>query len=145
MLFYDDFPVGRSFALGPRPITAEEIIAFAEQFDPQPFHLDGDSAEAETTGGLIASGWHTCSILMRMMCDAYLLDTASLGSAGLESIRWRLPVRPGDTLTGQCTVTGRRRSKSNDALGLVDFAYSLDNQHGERVIDVEGMGMVRVS
>ena len=145
MLYYDDFPVGRSFAIGPRTITAQEIIAFAEQFDPQPFHLDADAPEAETTGGLIASGWHTCSILMRMMCDAYLLDTASLGSAGLDSIRWRLPVRPGDTLAGSCTVIGRRRSKSNDNLGLVDFAYNLDNQHGERVIDVEGMGMVRVS
>ncbi|MEM8750752.1 MAG: MaoC family dehydratase [Pseudomonadota bacterium] len=142
MLTYEDFPVGKSFPLGPRKITAEEIIAFAERYDPQPFHLDGESEQATAVGGLIASGWHTCSILMRMMCDAYLLNTASQGSGGLDKIKWLRPIRPDDTLTGAATVMGRRVSKSNPGLGLINFAYTIQNQHAEPVLEVTGMGMV---
>ena len=142
MLTYDDFPIGRSFQLGPRTITAEEIIEFAEEFDPQPFHLDANSEQAKQVGGLIASGWHTCSILMRMMCDSYILDTASQGAAGLESVRWLKPVRPNDTLSGSATVTSRRVSKSNPQLGLVGFDYSLKNQNNETVMIIIGMGMI---
>ncbi|MEE9313219.1 MAG: MaoC family dehydratase [Rhizobiaceae bacterium] len=142
MLSYDDFPIGRSFKLGPHLITAEEIIEFAQEFDPQPFHLDGNSEQAKQVGGLIASGWHTCSIFMRMLCDAYILDSASQGSAGLEDVRWLKPVRPADTLSGSATVISRRVSKSNPRLGLVGFDYTLENQHGETVMKIAGMGMI---
>lgn len=142
MLTYEDYPLGRVFELGPKTITKEEIIEFASEFDPQPFHIDETSLQAENVGGLIASGWHTSSIFMRMMCDAFLLETASQGSAGLEEVRWLSPVRPGDTLHGTAEVVGRRVSRSNPKLGLVDFAYELRNQNNETVMTVRGMGMI---
>lgn len=145
LLTYEDFTLGRSFPLGPRTISAEEIISFAEKYDPQPFHLDPESEQAKTVGGLIASGWHTCAITMRMMCDAYLLDSASQGSGGLEKVSWLRPVRPGDTLTGEAVVLDRRVSSKRPTLGLVTFQYSLQNQNGETVITIEGMGMLDVA
>ena len=145
MLTYEDFTLGRSFSLGPKTITAEEIISFAERYDPQPFHLEAESEQAETVDGLIASGWHTCAITMRMMCDAYLLDSASQGSGGLEEIRWLRPVRPGDTLSGEAIVLDRRISSRRPNLGLVTFQYSLQNQNGETVITIKGMGMLDVA
>ena len=143
-LTYRDFDIGRTFPLGPKTVSEEEIIEFAEEFDPQPFHLDASSPQAEQVGGLIASGWHTCSIFMRMMVDSYLTKTASQGSAGLEEVRWLRPVRPGDVLSGTATVTGKRISKSKPYLGLVDFDYVLNNQNDEPVMTIKGMGMVSV-
>lgn len=143
MLVYDDFTVGRIFALGPKVVTADEIVEFAQEFDPQDFHLDGTSEQAQMVGGLIASGWHTCAMVMAMMCDAYLLETASLGSGGLETIRWRQPVRPKDTLKGIAEVKDRRISSSNPTIGIVTFAYTIQNQHNETVLTMEGMGFVR--
>ena len=142
MLTYDDFDIGRVFELGPRTITEEEIIEFASEFDPQPFHLDGTSPQAQQIGGLIASGWHTCSIFMRMMCDSYLLNSTSQGAAGLDEVRWLTPVRPGDTLSGTATVTGRRVSKSKPTLGFIDFEYELHNQDGVTVMAIKGGGMI---
>ncbi len=142
---YEDFPLGWEIAFEPRAITAEEIIAFASRYDPQPFHTDATSEQARQVGGLIASGWHTCSILMRMMCDAYLLDTASQGSGGLEEVRWLQPVRAGDILSGTATVKERRISKSNPRLGIVKFEYAIRNQRDEPVMRVTGMGMVDVA
>ncbi|MEE9376202.1 MAG: MaoC family dehydratase [Rhizobiaceae bacterium] len=142
MLIYDDFTIGRCFELGPRTVSKEEIVEFAKEFDPQPFHLDAESEQAKQVGGLIASGWHTCSIFMRMMCDAYILDTASQGSAGLEEVRWLKPVRPNDTLSGTAKVVSRRVSKSNAKLGLVGLDYSLENQKGETVLKITGMAMI---
>lgn len=131
--------------LGPYAVTEQEIIHFAGEFDPQPFHLDGNSQQAVETGGLIASGWHTCAIVMRMMCDAYLLDTASQGSGGLDQVRWLKPVRPGDVLTGTATVLGARISSSKPNLGLVQMEYKAENQYSETVIIIHGMGMIDVS
>ena len=85
--YWEDFPVGRVREFGGITLSAEEIIAFARQFDPQPFHLSEEGGRNSLFGGLCASGWHTCALAMRMMCDAYLLETASLGSPGLENIR----------------------------------------------------------
>ncbi len=144
MLTYEDFTPGRVFQLGPRKVSAEEIIEFAEEFDPQPFHIDAGSEQAAQVGGLIASGWHTCSIFMRMLCDSYLLDTASLGSAGLDEVRWLRPVRPGDILSGSATVTDRRVSSKRANLGLVSFDYELHNQQDQPVMTIRGMGMMEV-
>ena len=144
MLTYEDFPVGKVFDLPQHTITETEIIEFAEQFDPQPFHTDPHSKQAEQTNGLIASGWHTCSILMRMMCDAYLCDTASQGSGGLDNVKWLLPVRPNDILSGTAEVIDHRVSKSKPDLGLVTFLYSLTNQDGATVVTMKGMGMINV-
>lgn len=143
MITFDDLHVGRTFALGPYEVTAEEIVAFASEFDPQPFHLDGTSEQARGVGGLIASGWHTCSMAMRMMCDAYLLDSASQGAPGVENVRWLAPVRPGDVLTGTSTVTSARRSKSRPNIGIVVFDHELcagDNV----VLTMRNTGMMKV-
>jgi len=142
MLTYKDFPVGKVFDLVERKITKEEIIEFASEFDPQPFHLDENSPQAEQVGGLIASGWHTSSTLMRMMCDTYLLDSASLGSPGLDEVRWLKPVRPGDTLSATAEVVSARISKSNPRVGLIGFHYTMKNQNGETVMTVKGPGLI---
>ena len=142
MLVCDDFWEGRVFKLGPRMVTADEIVEFAEEFDPQPFHLDEDSEQAKLVGGLIASGWHTCSIFMRMMCDAFILGSTSQGSAGLDNVRWLKPVRPGDELSGTATVVSPRVSKSKPDLGFVQFDYELRNQKGDIVMTITGNGMI---
>ena len=100
MRYFDDFKVGEKLPLAPFTITRDEMIAFAAEFDPQPFHLDEAAAARTLLGGLAASGWHTCAIFMRMMCDGWLNDTASMGSPGIEAVRWLHPVRAGDRLSG---------------------------------------------
>jgi len=144
-LTFEDFPVGAVFPLGPITVTEDEIIGFANEFDPQPFHTDPDSPQAAQVGGLIASGWHTCSLLMRMMCDSYLVRSASQGSSGLDEVRWLRPVRPGDTLSGTSTVTSSRISRSNPLRGIVIFQYEVQNQNGEAVMEVSGSGMVETA
>ena len=125
LLHFADFAIGRSFALGPYVLGKDEIIAFAEEFDPQPFHLDEAAAQASILGGLCASGWHTCAIMFRMMADAFILNTASLGSSGLDEVRWLKPVLAGETLTGATLVTDARRSTKNPAFGIVKFRTTL--------------------
>ncbi len=131
--------------MGPKLVSQEEIIAFAEKYDPQPFHTDPGSDHAQSVGGLIASGWHSCGIMMRMICDAYLLGSASMGSPGLDSVRWLLPLRPGDTLSGTTTIVGRRVSRSRPELGLLTLEYELHNQRQEPVMVTRGIGMMRVA
>jgi acyl dehydratase len=145
LLSYADFTIGRMFHLPVHTITAGEIIDFAKEFDPQPFHLDEASAQAKQAGGLIASGWHTCSIMMRMMCDGYLLNSPSQGSPGLEEVRWRAPVRPGDTLSATAEVVDKRKSRSNPALGIVFFDYAMKNQREELVMTIKGVGFFNTS
>ncbi|MEP0940333.1 MAG: MaoC family dehydratase [Rhizobiaceae bacterium] len=129
------------FDFPPYEVTAEEIKEFAQEFDPQPFHLDENSEQAKQVGGLIASGWHTSGIQMRMICDGFLLDSTSQGSPGLEQVRWLNVVRPGDTLSGTAEVVGRRVSKSRPELGIVSFVYRMVNQRDEEVMVTKGVGM----
>ena len=140
---FKDFTAGRVFDLPPHTISAEEIIEFAGEFDPQPMHTDPDSDQAKQIGGLIASGWHTSSILMRMICDGYLLDSPSQGSPGLEEVRWLKPVRPGDTLTATAEVLDSRVSRSRPSIGIVTFLYSMTNQDGTEVLRTKGVGMYK--
>jgi acyl dehydratase len=138
--YFEDFVVGDTSTLPERRVSQEEMIAFAREFDPQPFHVDPEAAKHSIYGGLIASGWHTCSLAMRMMCDSYLLDTASLGSPGVDQIRWLKPVRPGDTLRGERITTEARVSKSKPDRGLVTSEWKIYNQHDELVLTMRGMG-----
>ncbi len=140
-LYFVDFFVGDSSPLPARHVTEEEILTFARQFDPQPFHIDPEAARHSIYGGLIASGWHTCSMAMRMMCDSYLLDTASLGSPGVDEIRWLKPVRPGDTLRGERTTVEARASQSKPDRGLVTSEWRIYNQKDELVMTMRGMGL----
>lgn len=122
-------------------MTRDEILAFAREFDPQPFHLDEAAARRTIYGGLLASGWHTAAILMRLMWETYLKDTASMGSPGVEEVRWLKPVRPGDTLRARFTVTDARPSRSRPDRGVVTSLSEVLNQHGEVVMTVRGLSM----
>ncbi len=140
-LYWEDFPVGRKMAFGAMPVTREAIVDFARQFDPQPFHLDEEAGTASLFGGLCASGWHTCAMAMRMMCDGYLSESASLGSPGIENLRWRKPVYPGDTLGLRLEVVQARPMASRPEVGLVRMRWEVLNQHREAVLEMEGWGM----
>lgn len=141
--YWEDFPVGSVREFGGKTVSAEEIVAFASQFDPQPFHLDPEAAKASLFGGLCASGWHTAAMTMRMMCDAYLLDSASLGSPGIDNLRWTKPVYPGDTLAVRHTVTEARPMNSRPDVGLVRSTWEVFNQRREPVLTMDGWGMFR--
>ncbi len=144
LLYFEDFPVGEVFAFGDTLITAEDIVEFASQWDPQPFHVDAEAAKASQIGELIASGWHTGSLTMRMMCDAYLLRTASEGAPGIEEMRWLKPVRPGDRLSVRRTTLASRPSRSRPGIGIVEFLYEVINQHGEAAMTLKSAGFVRL-
>lgn len=139
--YFEDFFEGQEIALGERTVSEEEIIAFATQFDPQPFHVDHDAAAASMFGGIVASGWHTCSIMMRMVVDGLMAASSSLGSPGLDKVRWIVPVRAGDTLTVSYVTTGVKASASRPDRGVVWSMWKAINQNGELACTVEGMGM----
>lgn len=131
---FDDLAVGQTFLLPSHTVTRDEIIAFAREYDPQPFHLDDHAPESALVGGLIASGWHVCAVFMRMLCDGLLLDAVCLGSPGIDTLKWQRPVRPGDTLTGKSTVLEARISKSRPDRGIVRFRHEVTNQTGDTVM-----------
>ena len=139
--YFDDFFAGQQIALGSRTVSEEEIIAFATQFDPQPFHVDHDAAAASMFGGVIASGWHTCSMMMRIVVDGMMASSSSMGSPGLDQVRWIVPVRAGDTLSVSYLTTAVKASASRPDRGVVWSTWSATNQHGELVCTIEGMGM----
>ncbi|HTD04836.1 MaoC family dehydratase [Undibacterium sp.] len=139
--YFEDFVPGNVIQLGTRSVTEEEILSFARQFDPQPFHVDKDAAAASIFGGLIASGWHTCSMMMRLVVDGFIKDSASMGSPGVEEIRWILPVRPGDTLTMSIETLESTPSKSKPDRGVTLSMWRAFNQNGELVATIKGKGM----
>ena len=118
-LYWEDFQPGAVAIYGPRLVTREEIVAFAAEFDPQPMHLDEAAAGATLLGGLAASGWHSCCLLMRMIADGFLLDAASMGAPGVEEVRWLKPLRPGTRIRVRSTVLESRASNSRPEMGLV--------------------------
>ena len=139
--YWEDLPVGSVREFGAMPVTREAVLAFAAQFDPQPFHLEDTAAEAGLFGRLSASGWHTCAMAMRMMCDGYLLESSSLGSPGMDSLRWTRPVHPGDTLSMRLTTLEARPMASRPTVGLVLSKSEVLNQHREVVLTMQGWGM----
>ena len=143
LVCWDDLPVGAVRDLGRLTVSEEEIIAFARQFDPQPFHLSQAGGEASLFGGLCASGWHTCSLAMRLMVTNFLSRSTSLGSPGLEGLKWRQPVRPGDTLALTLRVVDARPMASRPDVGLVRNHWEMTNQHGAPVLFMDGWGMFR--
>lgn len=136
MLYWEDFEVGGELRFGDHVVTEKEVVAFGQAFDPQPFHIDEDAAAQSPFGGLIASGWQTGGLCMRMMVDHILSQSASLGSPGLESLRWKQPVRPGDTLSVHSIVLDRRASRSKPDMGLVKSQFDVYNQNGEVVMEM---------
>lgn len=140
MRYFEDFTVGDATDLGPVTVTEDEIVAFAQQYDPQPFHVDAEAAKESPYGGLIASGWHTAALFMGMFVRTILLESASLGSPGIEEMRWTAPVRPGDTLTGRTTITDARPSQSTPGRGTVFTTNEVYNQDGELVMRFKARG-----
>jgi len=141
--YWDDYEIGTKYDLGSTSFTADEIVAFARQFDPQSFHVDATAAKASMFGGLIASGWHVTSKLMRLFVDNYVDHRTALGSPGLDEIRWLKPVRPGDTLTAWVECAGKVPSKSRPDMGIVHEHWRATNQKGELVLTLKGINMVR--
>jgi acyl dehydratase len=136
-LYFEDFPQGHFGSYGPRRVSREEIIAFAAEFDPQPMHLDDEAANASMLKGLSGSGWHLCAIVMRMMFDGFIGRTASLGSPGVNEMRWLAPFRPGDELTLQVDVADERVSRSRPTTGIVTFKCSVRNAAGQVLCQME--------
>jgi acyl dehydratase len=141
MLYFEDFEVGSRRELGSYLVTEEEILAFARQYDPQPFHIDKEAAAKSIYGGLISSGWMSCSIMMRLLVLSTTGKSASMGSPGVDEIRWLNPVCAGDTLTVVLNVHDTRPSQSKPDRGVVHTQWEATNQRGELVCTVKGMGM----
>lgn len=139
LLHFEDFAVDQLFGLGPFEVTAKDIVAFAKEFDPQPFHLDDAAGRNSILQGLAASGWHTTSILLRTICDAFLSRSAVQGSSGMDDVRWLKPVHAGDVLSGELAITALRRSESRHGTGIMSFTSALHDQSGEKKIEMNGM------
>lgn len=141
LLHFQDFHEGHTLPwLG--TVTAAAIVAFAREFDPQPFHLDEDAAEASLLGGLAASGWHSTAMLMRLMCDAGP-SSLILGSSGMDEVKWLAPVLAGDVLAGTFTITGARASASRPGIGIVNFTSALADTAGTPKIEMTGIFFMR--
>lgn len=141
--YFEDYAVGLSFEYGAIVVDEAEAIAFAESFDPQPIHVDPVAAAQGPFGGLIASGWHTAALMMRLFVANYLSSVASLASPGIDELRWLKPVRPGDTLRIRVTVTESRRSQSKPDRGMVRTLIEVLNQHDEVVSSLKAMNLLR--
>ena len=142
MRYFEDFKPGDVIELGSRTISKERILAFAREFDPQPFHTDEEAATRSIYGGLLASGWHTGSLLMRILYDGLLKDTASLGSPGIDELRWLEPVRPDDTLTARMTIVEAIPSRSKPDRGLIRSLVEMRNQYGRVVLTIRGLSLL---
>lgn len=137
-LFWEDFLPGQVIEHGSRTLSEDEIIRFAREWDPQRYHTDPEAARRTPFGGLIASGWQSCAVAMRLMCDAYLLETSCVGSPGIDEIRFLKPVRPGDTLRFRSTVLESTPSRSRPDRGTITFRWELLNQKGEIALSMLG-------
>ncbi len=141
--YLEDFIEGAVHAFGPVTITEEEIVAFGEKFDPQLFHTNPERAKETVYGGLIASGWHTCSLFMRLFVEYYLPGPASLGSPGVDELRWIRPVRPGDELTLRITVHKVKPSRSKPDRGVLFSFCEMLNQESEVVATMMALNLIR--
>jgi acyl dehydratase len=141
--YFDDYRKGEVAEVGNYLVTREEIIDFARKYDPQPFHIDEAAAGDSIYGGIIASGWMTCGVLMRMLVDNFVPAVSSMGSPGIDELRWLKPVRPGDRLRARVTVVDLRRSSSRPDRGIIHFHQEAINQNDEVVLSMRGMGMYK--
>ena len=139
--YWEDFKPGQVIELGRRTIDKDSILAFAREFDPQPFHTDEEAARHTIFGGLIASGWHTGSLSMRLFYDGLIKDVVSLGSPGFDELRWVKPVRPGDTLSARLTVLECVASRSKPDRGVIRALLETRNQHGEVVMTITAVNL----
>jgi acyl dehydratase len=141
--WFEDYVVGTTAEHGSIQVDEDELIEFARRFDPQPIHVDRNAAAIGPYGGLIASGWHTCALMMRLFAQEYLSAVSSLGSPGVDELRWILPARPGDVLTLRTTVEDARLSRSKPDRGLVRTRIELLGDAGHAVLRVTAMNLIR--
>ena len=141
MIYFEDMPVGSVTELGNYTVSEDEIIEFATKYDPQPFHVDPEVAKNTSFRGLAASGWHTAGIYMRLLVDGLINQTISMGSPGVDEIRWVKPVRPGDTLRARTTVVEARTSDSRPNMGIIRTFSEMFNQNDELVMTLKTIGM----
>lgn len=139
--YFEDVNIGDTTEFGSKTFTRQEIIEFAKKYDPQPFHIDEEQAKASIYGDIIASGWHTASATMRMMVDNMIDRKASLGSPGIDNLKWFKPVRPGDTLRVRTEVINKKRSTSRPNMGTVFGKLEVFNQNNEVVMSFNSIGM----
>ena len=137
MRYFEDFAAGQEYPFGPHTVTRSEIVAFAAEFDPQPFHLDERAAADTLLGGLAASGWHTAALFMRMVALGWLNESASMGSPGIDSLKWKRPVRPGDVISGRTMVLDTRASNSRPDRGFLRVRHEVVNGRNEPVMLIE--------
>lgn len=142
---FADFYVGQIIQAGPVEVSEAEVIGFASAYDPQWFHTDADAAQHGRFGGLIASGWHTCGLAMRLVADAALHGSESFASPGLAYVKWPHPVRPGDHLSLRATVLEARRSSGKSHLGILRWRWQLLNDKGIEVLDLEATSLFDLS
>jgi acyl dehydratase len=142
MRYYEDITVGERVELGSHTVTKAEIREFAERYDPQPIHVDEAAAAESVYGGLIASGWHTAAVCMRLLAEGFLNETESMGSPGLDELRWLAPVRPGDTLSASVEILDTRPSESREDRGYVKNRLVGRNQEGDDVITWEATNII---
>ena len=140
--WFEDYRPGLVLEFGAIAVDEDEVVGFARRFDPQPFHVDAEAAAQGSFGGLIASGWHTGSLMMRLLVEHYLSPVASLGSPGLDELRWLAPVRPGDTLSVRVSILETRRSQSKPDRGLVRALMEVLNQRGEVVMSMKALNFI---
>lgn len=141
--YFEDYVVGAAHEFGSIAVEEAEVISFARRFDPQPFHTDPEAAKESIFGGLIASGWHTASLMMRLVVEHYLASPSSIGSPGVDELRWLRPVRPGDTLSIRATILETTRSRSKPDRGLVRTLIEVLNQDREVVMNLKAMNLMR--
>lgn len=140
--YFEDFTIGRVFDSGTRQLSEQDILGFASEYDPQYFHTDPEAAKQSIFGGLIASGWQTVGVCMRLMCDSYLLESSSMGSPGVDAVRWVKPVYPGDTLRMRATVIAAKPSSSKPDRGMATMRCDVFNQKDELVMHMQGVQMM---
>jgi len=142
--WFEDYAPGEVFEFGQYEVTEQEIIGFARQYDPQPFHVDPEAAKASPYEGLIASGWMTAALAMRMVCEHFIPPQSSMGSPGVDQVRWLHPVRPGDRLRMRVSILAVQRSRSKPDRGVVTVRQEVINQHQQTVMSLDGKSMHRV-
>ncbi|HEX5692192.1 MAG TPA: MaoC family dehydratase, partial [Roseiflexaceae bacterium] len=140
--FFEDYIVGATYEFGSIAVDEDEVIAFAQRYDPQPLHIDPEAARRSPFGGLIASGWHSASLMMRLFVDHYLSPVSSVVSPGIDELRWLKPVRPGDTLAVRVTIVDSNRSRSRPDRGIVRSEIEVLNQHGEAVMSLKAANLI---
>lgn len=143
MIYYEDLSIGQKIEIGPISVTEEEIIEFAKKYDPQPFHVDVEKAKNSLFGGLCASGWHTCSLYMRMLYDGLLINLASLGSPGMNQIRWIKPLFPDETIKGELEIISKTPSRSKPNIGSMIIDSNVFNSNNELIMTLQSISIVR--